>query len=132
MMTRSILAMAAACFLWSAHAQDVAGLWLGTLQVGPTELRLALRVSRSAKGLTASLDSLDQGAYGIPVGAAQDGRNIKLDIKVVNGTYEGLINDKGSEISGTWKQTMPLPLVFRRTDKLPLVAHPQDPKRPYP
>lgn len=131
-MARIMPAIAAAGFLWAAHAQDVAGLWLGTLEVGPTELHLALRVSRSAKGLTASLDSLDQGAYGIPVGAAQDGKNIKLDIKVVNGTYEGTLNEKGTEISGTWKQTIPLPLVFRRTDKLPEVAHPQDPKRPYP
>jgi len=129
-MARSILAMAAAAFLWSANAQDVAGMWLGTLQVGPTELRLALRITRSAKGLTASLDSLDQGTYGIPVGAAQKGKNVRLEIKVVNGSYEGVINEKGTEISGTWRQTVPLPLVFRRTDKLPEVAHPQEPKRP--
>src|SRR5437868_14749026 len=104
MMMRSIPAIVAAGFLWAANAQDAAGLWLGTLEVGPTKLRMALHITRSEKGLTASLDSLDQGANGIPVIALQHGRNLKLEIKVVNGTYEGTINEKGTEISGTWKQ----------------------------
>jgi pimeloyl-ACP methyl ester carboxylesterase len=42
------------------------------------------------------------------------------------------LNESGSEIAGTWTQTVPLPLVLRRTDKLPEVKLPQEPKRPYP
>jgi pimeloyl-ACP methyl ester carboxylesterase len=116
-----------------ARGQDVTGLWLGTLQVGPATLRMALHVSKSAGGMTATLDSLDQGAHGIPVSSfTQQGSSVKFEVKVVSGKFEGSVNESGSEISGTWTQTVPLPLVLKRAERLPEVSRPQEPKKPYP
>jgi pimeloyl-ACP methyl ester carboxylesterase len=130
---RIIPAALAMGLLWTAHGQDVTGLWLGSLTASGLTLRLALHVSRSEKGLAATLDSLDQGANGIPVSAVTlDGRKLKLEIAMIHGTYEGTVGEDNATISGTWKQTIPVPLVFKRTDKLPDLSRPQEPKKPYP
>jgi hypothetical protein len=52
-----------------AQAQ-MAGDWQGALSAGGAQLRLALHITAGKDGsLTATLDSVDQGAYGIPVSA---------------------------------------------------------------
>ena len=44
------------------------GIWQGSLQTGPFELRLVLNVRSTTNGaFAATLDSLDQGVLGIPV-----------------------------------------------------------------
>ena len=49
---------------------QLAGDWQGTLSAGGAELRLVLHMGAAKDGsLTATLDSVDQGAYGIPVSA---------------------------------------------------------------
>src|SRR5260370_27561814 len=113
----------------------IAGNWVGTLGPGPVKLRLALKVAKGADGsLSAKLDSLDQGANDLPVSSiAQTGTSVKFELQVVGGSFEGTLNGDGSEISGAWKQGAgTLPLVLRRTDKLPVALRPQEPKKPYP
>ncbi len=71
-----------------AGAQDVAGDWQGTLNTGMGELRLVLHLTKAANGsLTATLDSVDQGANGIPVKSVtlKDSK-LKLDVEAVHGT----------------------------------------------
>ena len=102
--------------LCAAADQGVTGDWKGTLHAGPAELRIALHISKAADGtLTATMDSADQYAYGIPVSSIEV-RDSKLKFEVVelHGTYEGTIKDGGSRISGTWSQGQPLPLNFER------------------
>src|SRR6185312_12020329 len=105
-----LLLAAAAC---SAQTQSIVGDWRGTLRAGGTELRLALHVTQSADGaLHATLDSLDQGAPGIPVSSIEvkDSR-VTLQVAAVAGSYTGTIN--GGEITGTWSQGgNALPLTF--------------------
>jgi pimeloyl-ACP methyl ester carboxylesterase len=99
-----------------ARAQDVAGDWQGTLNTGMGELRLVLHLTKAGDGsLTATLDSVDQGANGIPVKSAtfKDSK-LKLDVEAVRGTYEGTVAPDGKSISGTWSQGKPLPLEFKR------------------
>ncbi len=49
-------------------APALVGDWQGTLKVGGVELRLVLHVSEGESGdWKATLDSVDQGANGIPV-----------------------------------------------------------------
>jgi pimeloyl-ACP methyl ester carboxylesterase len=133
MMTRIVPAIVAVSCLIAAYGQDVAGLWLGTLRVGPSELRLALHIARTGTGFTGTLDSIDQGASGIPLSAiAQEGRNIRIEIQRLGGLYVGSIDESGNQISGTWTQAFDLPLTFTRTAKLPDSAGMQEPKRPYP
>ena len=95
---------------------DVVGDWSGTLQTGTASLRLALHVrTDSAGNLSVSLDSLDQGAMGLAGGnAVLKDHSFSFDIPSVSGTYSGTLGSGGKSISGTWKQSVPLPLVFTR------------------
>jgi len=90
------------------------GDWSGTLQAGPAQLRLVLHIKAGSDGaLTGTLDSIDQGANGIPISTVsyKDGK-LELNVAAVNGTYEGTV-DK-DEIKGTWTQGQPLELNFKR------------------
>jgi len=48
----------------SLHAQ-VVGDWVGTLEAGGAEFALVLHITESDSGLAATMDSPDQGAFGI-------------------------------------------------------------------
>jgi len=101
---------------WIASAQDIAGDWQGTLNTGMGELRLVLHITKAADGsLKATLDSVDQGANGIPVRSAtlKDAK-LHLDVAAVNGTYDGTLAADGKMITGTWSQGNPLPLEFKK------------------
>jgi hypothetical protein len=94
----------------------VVGDWSGTLNAGPTQLRLLLHIKAAQDGtLTGTLDSIDQGANGIPISTVslKDGK-LELNVAAVNGTYEGTINKAATEIAGTWTQGQPLELNFKR------------------
>lgn len=97
-------------------AYPIAGDWSGTLTVGPGQLRLLLHLTAAKDGsLTATLDSIDQGANGIPVTSATlTGSKLSLTVDAVHGTYEGTVNKDASEIAGTWTQGQPLELNFKR------------------
>ena len=99
-----------------AHAQDIAGDWKGALSAGASELHLVLHIAKAADGsLKATLDSVDQGANGIPVSSItlKDSK-LNLGVEAVHGTYEGKVAEDGKTISGTWSQGTPLPLNFKR------------------
>jgi hypothetical protein len=123
------LALFAACM---AHAQSIVGDWQGTLDTGQGELRLVLHITKAADGgLVATIDSIDQGANGIPVASVTlKGSKLSLGVDAVNGSYEGTVNADASEIDGTWTQGQPLPLNFKRaaavTKTVPKPAKPSD------
>ena len=99
-----------------ALAQDVIGDWNGTLKTGMAELRLVLHVNKNPDGtLRSTLDSIDQGANGIPV-TSTTLKNSTLNLKVdaVNGTYEGKVSRDAQGIVGTWTQGAGLSLTFHR------------------
>ncbi|MGA2651675.1 MAG: alpha/beta hydrolase [Terracidiphilus sp.] len=94
---------------------QIAGDWQGTLNAG-VELRLALHITAAKDGtLSATLDSVDQGANGIPVTSVtlKDSK-LSLVVDAVHGTYEGTVNKDASGIAGTWSQGQPLELNFKR------------------
>jgi len=115
-------------------APGVAGLWQGALKVSGVELRIVFHVDKADDGqLTATMDSPDQGATGIPVDECSfgDGK-LKLTIKSITGGFEGTVKDD-STIEGTWTQGGgSLPLVLKRIEKVEKVNRPQEPKPPYP
>jgi hypothetical protein len=103
-----------------AQAQ-LAGDWQGTLNAGSVQLRLILHVTAATDGsLTATLDSVDQSAYGIPVTTVtlKDSK-FNFAVDAVYGTYEGTVNKDASEIDGTWSQGQPLELNFKRVAATP-------------
>ena len=108
-----------------AQAQ-VVGDWKGTLSAGGAELRLALHIKADKDGaLTATLDSIDQGAYGIPVSAISlKDSKLNMTVDAVHGTYEGIVNKEATEIDGTWSQGQSLVLNFKRATAAELAPPP--------
>ena len=99
-----------------ARARSIVGDWQGTLRPPGAELRLVLHITEGGDGgLKATLDSIDQGANGIPVASVtlKDSK-LTLNVEAVHGTYEGTVNGDATEIKGTWSQGQPLPLDFKR------------------
>ncbi len=115
-------------------AEGVVGDWLGALKVGAASLRLGLHVEKKSDGgLTAILDSIDQGAK-IPVGAvAFESGKLRLTIPAIGGSYEGALNAEGAAIEGVWSQGgQQLPLTFERQKLAFALNRPQLPKAPFP
>jgi uncharacterized protein len=110
---------------------DIAGDWQGTLNTGTGELRLVLHITKGADGaLKATLDSVDQGANGIPVSSVSfKDSKLSLGVDAVHGTYEGTVAADGKTISGTWSQGAALALDFKRATA-PLVKTEHKPAKP--
>jgi CubicO group peptidase (beta-lactamase class C family) len=91
----------------------VVGDYAGVL--GP--LHLVLHLQRDAAGkLSGSLDSLDQGALGIPCSEfVLSGAQFGFNVPAVSGTYSGTVSADGKTITGTWDQGKPMPLVLTQT-----------------
>ena len=115
-LTLMALALAALSPLGRAQAQ-IAGDWQGTLNAGGTQLHLALHIAAAKDGrLTATFDSIDQGANGIPITAISlKDSKLAFSVDAAHISYEGTINKDGSEIDGTWTQGQPFELDFKRT-----------------
>ncbi|MGD0629066.1 MAG: alpha/beta hydrolase, partial [Terracidiphilus sp.] len=95
---------------------SVAGDWQGTLSVSGTQLRLGLHIAAAKDGsLTATFDSIDQGAMGIPVTAItlKDSK-LTFTVDAAHIAYEGAVNKDATEIDGTFTQGQDIPLNFKR------------------
>lgn len=99
-----------------AKPSDIDGDWSGTLDTGTAQLRLVFHILNTSTGLTATLDSPNQGATGIPVTTVtRRDTYLKMELKQINGLYEGKINADLTAITGTWSQgTNEFPLVLKR------------------
>ena len=111
---------ALALLAFSVFAQpaptELAGDWQGALNANGTQLRLVFHVSVAADGkLAATIDSLDQGANGIPVQSVTvDGSSVRFEVTVIGGGYDATLVDK-NKMTGKWRQGgMELPLELTR------------------
>jgi pimeloyl-ACP methyl ester carboxylesterase len=107
---------------------------MGVLEVGVGKLRLGLHVeAKPDGGLSAVLDSLDQGAK-IPVASALfAGGQLRLELPAIGATFEGKLDAEGSALEGTWSQgAQALPLTFTRQSEAFALVRPQQPKAPFP
>jgi uncharacterized protein len=118
----------------TADAQTVVGDWQGTLTAGATGLRVAVHITADADGkFTGTLDSLDQGARGIRIGAITvNDRQVTFTVPAVAGSFTGRVSDDGNTIDGSWTQGASLPLVLTRGAPAPPPRRPQTPVKPYP
>jgi pimeloyl-ACP methyl ester carboxylesterase len=115
-------------------AQQIQGAWQGKLVVPGGSLRVVFHITARADGtLTATMDSPDQGATGIPVSAARmNGAKVVLEVAAAQGRYEGTLSPP-DKMAGTWSQRgMTFPLDLERVDKPAEVRRPQEPKPPFP
>jgi len=93
------------------------GQWSGSLQAGEAMLHLVLHVTKTEDGsLKATIDSLDQGVYGIEVTSfAQKDSILRFRVASVSASYEGKLAADQRSIDGDWIQgSVSLPLVFHR------------------
>jgi len=115
-------------------AQDITGQWNGALKVQGTQLRLVFHISRTANGLSATMDSPDQGAKGIPMStAAFENSVLSITLSTAKIEYQGTLG-KDSIIVGTFRQngqSFPLNLSRAEIAKQTL-KRPQEPTKPYP
>src|SRR5215467_6406007 len=78
---KSLMLVQAADSKPAQTASSLEGEWNGTLEANGTKLRLVLKVSSKEGKLTATIDSLDQNANGIPVSSVvQTGDQVKLEL----------------------------------------------------
>ncbi len=118
-----------------AAAPGLAGQWLGALKVPGGELRVLFRIATDRSGAyTGTLDSLDQGARGIPVGSVTvEGEKVRIEVPAVSGRFEGKLTADPRKLEGTWYQGgQELPLTLTPTEGVAPPNRPQTPKKPYP
>jgi len=112
----------------------VAGDWSGVLKVSGAEVRLVVHVKGTPGGFTATLDSPDQGAMGLPVAAVtQTGDEVVFDIAVAHARYTGRLSADGRTLDGAWTQGgASLPLILTHGVATAGANRPQTPVKPYP
>jgi hypothetical protein len=99
--------------------QDISGTWQGTIQAGPQELRIVLKIAKDNNGGWTGVGySLDQTNQPIPLTSVtfQDS-NFKIVADSVQATYEGKLNADGLLIEGILTQGGTLPLNLHRANK---------------
>lgn len=94
---------------------QVQGHWKGTLKVNGVALPVIFHIALMPDGsYSATMDSPEQGAFGIPASLAEvDFPNVHLEWKTMGGVYTGKLDD--GKLSGTWSQgKVSLPLQLAR------------------
>lgn len=125
----------AATAMAAATIDDLVGTWEGALDVGGATLRLVMHLTADDDGgYTATLDSPDQGARGIPVAeTVVEGDVIRLTITAVGATYEGRVDPDAEVIRGTFVQGgSRFPLELKRVEEVSAPNRPQTPRPPFP
>ena len=126
-----LLMVSSSLALAQSENGKLAGNWLATLDVGGSKLRLVLKIQKTADGYAATFDSVDQGATDLPIDSVTlNGNKMSFTAAQFGMNYEGTLNDKGDEITGTFKQGAgSTAMIFRRV--VPMIPRQQDPKKPY-
>lgn len=90
-------------------AGDYAGVLAGALH-------LKLHVTAAPDGsLSGTLDSIDQGANGIPCADFKvEGDTFSFRVPPVNGSWKGTVSADGTTLKGTWTQGRSMDLTFTR------------------
>ncbi len=121
--------------IYSKDKQDIEGSWLGAISLQGMELRVLFNITTDSSGvLTATMGSPDQGVAGIPVeDVTLEQRHLRLHVMSAAGIFEGDVSEDGSSIEGEWRQAgMKFPLILTRSDGVPVMSRPQEPKPPFP
>jgi len=111
----------------AVQTSPLAGTWSATLEAGGQKLRIQLNVKSDGGRLSGTLDSLDQGAFGLPLDTlVQDDGKVRFAKPAVGVAFEGTL--QGNHIDGVFSQgAAKIPLVFTRGG--PVAAlRPQYPK----
>ena len=114
----------------SLHAQNFEGAWYGLIKLPTTQLHLVFHITKTGDTYTATMDSPDQNANGLPVDKVDVSQNnITLTAAKFGVSYTGTYLPDSNKIKGTFTQGPgSLPLNLTRTPVAAAVEkRPQDP-----
>jgi len=87
---KTILISVLAMISLTSFAQDITGKWYGALKVQGTQLRLVFNINNKDNTLSATMDSPDQGAFGIPTTTTSfENSTLKITLTSAKIEYEG-------------------------------------------
>jgi D-alanyl-D-alanine-carboxypeptidase/D-alanyl-D-alanine-endopeptidase len=117
-------------FAAAGKPSRVDGIWLGTIEAGGARLRVQVQVKSDSAGKEyCSLDSLDQGAMGLPCDNVQfSGDHFSFEVPAVKGHWSGTLTESGNELDGEWSQGQDLPLRLTRQTVALAPKVPEPPK----
>jgi len=122
--------------LFAQQEKELSGIWEGNLTISAAvELPIVFRFEKNdAGGYECKMDSPSQGAKDIPTESVTlINDSVIVDVKVVNGSFEGIISWETSEIIGKWNQGgQSFDLTLNKVEKATTVNRPQEPKEPFP
>ena len=127
-MKKLFITIALVCTGIFAQAQNINGTWSGELNAGFQKIKVVLNLSDDGK---CTLDSPDQGAFGIP-GTTNfvSVDSVNVSVASLNASYGARLQN--GELKGTFTQNgFKLPLSLKPGGKVEL-KRPQNPQPPYP
>ena len=116
------------CMSITTQAQNINGTWSGELNAGFQKIKVVLNLSDDGK---CTLDSPDQGAYGIPATTNfVSADSVNVSVASLKASYTAKLQN--GELKGTFTQNgFKLPLSLKPSEKAEL-KRPQNPQPPYP
>ena len=115
LMRRALTALLTAAFTVSCRSTPgpAADVWLGTLSAGSANLRVQFHLD--PKSGACVIDSLDQGAEGIPCAELKiNGPNVSFVSTAIHARFHGTLAADGKTLTGVWNQGEDLPLLLTR------------------
>lgn len=133
-MKKIFLFILTSLFVLPNFAQEIVGDWSGVLKIQSVELRIVLHIKKEENIYSATMDSPDQGAKGIPVTkVGLNGTTMIFEVETAGIKYEGNVEDE-TLIKGTFNQVgQSFPLDFvKQEGEMAKAKRPQEPKPPFP
>jgi uncharacterized protein len=116
-------------------AADIAGTWLGTVEVPTGPIRFVLNFERGNDGaFRGTADSPDQGSFGIPITSVDVmGQHVIVRLDSIALALSADLSSDGQTLTGTLRQGGgSLPIVLVRQPGPLDYSRPQDPVPPFP
>lgn len=116
------------------ESQKLSGTWMGSLNAGSSSLRLVFNITvEEDSSLSATMDSPDQGATGIPMGEVSVlDDSLRIEAPMLQGYYVGKISSSDS-ILGEWHQAGRFfELYLKKLEGAFTLLRPQEPRPPFP
>ena len=104
-------------------AQDFSGAWKGNITAGPYTIPVVLNIQQNEEGVTVTLDSPEQQAYGIKAKATVKGDQINVDVNEIGANYKATLKD--NTLDGTYSQ-MGFSTSLKLTREAPAVSNDDD------
>lgn len=133
-MKKKLLLSLFVLFTSFVFSQEITGDWYGKLKIQGMQLRLVFHITKTGAGYSATMDSPDQDAKGLPMSKATFVNPVlTLEMAAATIQFTGTLDSTGI-VTGTFNQAgQPFPLVLTRTamEKVE-VKRTQEPVKPYP